>query len=196
MIEGSSIKKGSLQKFVPNDGDCVDIGSSRFNVEDVHRIGVLDLRILNMDRNDENMLIRKTDKDIRLIPIDHSFSFPDHISTFFEWQYWKQSKEPFSQSTLDLIESINILSDAQVLLSLGLIYPSVRLSIASTILLKKCTSRGMNLFSIASLVTGSNSELSKLLTLSQESENADPHLQIISFIEVFSNVVDNFQTNY
>jgi len=192
-FQGSTPKKGSLQKFIPNDGDCVDIGSSKFNVQDVHRIGVLDLRILNMDRNDENMLINKKEKEIRLIPIDHSYSFPDQLSTFFEWQFWKQSKEPFSQDTLAYIESIDLISDSRLLLELGLSFESVRLSIASTILLKKCAKRGSTLFTIASLVSGNNSQLAKLLTLCKTEKQFDSGFsRMITFIDVFSTVVDNF----
>jgi len=53
------LKKGSLQKFIPNDGDCSDLGANSFTVDDVHRIGVFDIRTLNMDRNDENILVQK-----------------------------------------------------------------------------------------------------------------------------------------
>jgi len=194
-FQGTILKKGSLQRFVPNDGDCVDISSSKFNIDDVHRIGILDLRILNMDRNDENMLIQKRNQEMRLIPIDHSYSFPDQISPFFEWQFWKQAKEPFSQNTLDIIESIDVISDARLLLELGLSYDSLRLSVASTILLQQSSKKGLSLFAIASLVSGPNKDFEKLLTQSKSKEQEfeiDPLSQIISFVEVFSTVVDNY----
>lgn len=48
-----------------------------FSVEEVHKIGLLDVRILNCDRNDENILIKKVNDKLVLIPIDHGLSFPD-----------------------------------------------------------------------------------------------------------------------
>lgn len=63
---------------------------------EVHKIAILDIRILNMDRNEENILIekyyillyvyifllrsKKNDETYyRMIPIDHGLSFPDCI---------------------------------------------------------------------------------------------------------------------
>jgi len=48
-----------------------------FEIEEVHKIGILDVRILNADRNDENMLVKKNNGKFELIPIDHGLSLPD-----------------------------------------------------------------------------------------------------------------------
>jgi len=52
----NEIKKeiGSLQKYVSNIGSLTDLSPSLFSVEDVHRIAQLDIRLFNVDRNDEN----------------------------------------------------------------------------------------------------------------------------------------------
>jgi len=117
-------KTGSLQRFVKNEGVSSDMSSSGFSVDAVHRIGVLDLRIFNMDRNGENLLVQKReDGSVSLIPIDHTYSLPPITlldSAFFEWHYWQQAKKPFSQETLNYINSINIENDAHTLRSLGL----------------------------------------------------------------------------
>jgi len=93
---------------------------SLFGTNDVHRIGVLDIRILNCDRNDENILVvKKKDKEgkshYRLIPIDHSLSFPDCIKIQeYEmcWMGWDQSvHKPFSKEILNYIDNINIMED-------------------------------------------------------------------------------------
>lgn len=52
-------KRGSVQKFVENVGDSSSVGSSRFSVCDVHNIGILDIRLYNLDRNEENLLVQK-----------------------------------------------------------------------------------------------------------------------------------------
>ena len=54
-----SRKYGSLQKFVHNTEVAVNFCSDLFSVEEVHKIGILDIRILNCDRNDENVLVIK-----------------------------------------------------------------------------------------------------------------------------------------
>lgn len=44
-------KHGSLQEFVRSDGLIGDYGSKRFADTEIHKIGILDIRILNCDRN-------------------------------------------------------------------------------------------------------------------------------------------------
>ena len=112
-------KYGSLQKFVHNAEVAVNFSSDLFSTEEVHKIAILDLRILNCDRNDENILVIKKknksgQKEYKLIPIDHSLTFPDCIEIYeYEmcWTGWKQSKEPFSQKMLEYINSIDITGD-------------------------------------------------------------------------------------
>jgi hypothetical protein len=66
------IKKGSLQMFVAHDDMAGNYSSSLFSIEyvhiflikkkilrEVHKIALLDLRILNCDRNEENILVKK-----------------------------------------------------------------------------------------------------------------------------------------
>jgi len=50
---------GSVQAFVTNLGSADDFGSSSFGVENVHRIGILDIRLFNMDRHLGNLLVAK-----------------------------------------------------------------------------------------------------------------------------------------
>ena len=39
---------------------CAQIGPSSFSVADVHRIGILDIRLMNMDRHGGNILVRRS----------------------------------------------------------------------------------------------------------------------------------------
>jgi len=52
-------KSGSIQRYKENIGDASSISYTRFPVEEVHRIGLLDIRLFNLDRNYENILIEK-----------------------------------------------------------------------------------------------------------------------------------------
>ena len=38
----------------------IQIGPSSFSVADVHRIGILDIRLMNMDRHGGNILVRRS----------------------------------------------------------------------------------------------------------------------------------------
>lgn len=53
------MKIGSFQEFIENDGTSSDIGYSIFPIHEVHKIGILDIQILNNDRNSENILFKK-----------------------------------------------------------------------------------------------------------------------------------------
>jgi hypothetical protein len=80
-------KTGSLQAFVENDGASWDIGPSRFPVREVHKIGILDMRIFNNDRHDQNvLLVQQSDGYFHLVPIDQGLSLSstlDHAN--FTW---------------------------------------------------------------------------------------------------------------
>jgi len=52
-------KSGSIQRYKDNIGDASTISYTRFPVEEIHRIGILDIRLFNLDRNYENILIQK-----------------------------------------------------------------------------------------------------------------------------------------
>jgi len=94
-ITGLSIRKsGSIQKFVENVGDATTFGSSNFCAEDVHNIGILDLILLNKDRNGENILVQKICDELHLIPIDHAYVLPNTVDDiWFEWMTWRQAKK-------------------------------------------------------------------------------------------------------
>ena len=77
-------KLGSLQEFVRHDDLSSDYAPGRYSVDNVHRIAVLDIRLLNTDRNEANLLVRKEraeDRSIRykLIPIDHGYCLPHNM---------------------------------------------------------------------------------------------------------------------
>lgn len=61
------------------------MGSNQFDIEEVHKIGILDIRIINCDRNEANILVKKLihketkKKFFKLIPIDHGLSLPDNF---------------------------------------------------------------------------------------------------------------------
>jgi len=56
---GQHSKQGVFQKFVKFDDMACDLSSSLFPTEEVHKIGILDLRLNNADRNDGNILVQR-----------------------------------------------------------------------------------------------------------------------------------------
>jgi len=129
------MKYGSLQYFVRSDDVASNLSSDLFSVDEVHKIIILDLRILNLDRNDGNILVKKreskveskkkgksrgTEKSIayQLIPIDHSLSIPDSLEIYSYdicWMEWDQVHSPFSENSLKYIIGLDILKDIKML---------------------------------------------------------------------------------
>ena len=88
----SGPKFGSLQGFCENIGAVENYSSDKFSKDEVHKIAILDLRLLNLDRNDQNILVqkvfRKVDRNgvmkkvpvFSLVPIDHGLCIPDNLA--------------------------------------------------------------------------------------------------------------------
>ncbi len=118
------MKFGSLQAYVDSDGPIENFSSDLFHKDEVHKIAILDLRILNLDRNECNILVRnridrKTRRKIRtLFPIDHGLCFPDNLaicSYDIAWLSWRQAEKPFSKRIMEFIENIDIMEDIKLL---------------------------------------------------------------------------------
>jgi len=149
----SVTKAGSIQKFVWHHGDATMFGSSNFCTEDVHNIGIFDLRFLNKDRNGENILVQKQGQNHGLVPIDHAYILPNTADDiWFEWMTWRQAKQPFSKEALNYIASINLENDVTLLKSLGIEEDSIKLMRLSTHLLQTGAQSGLTLHDIASVV--------------------------------------------
>lgn len=147
-------KFGSIQEYIPHAESAADLGPALFNVDDIHRIGVLDIRIVNCDRHSGNMLFCKTKK--KLIPIDHGLCFPSAFTSLgnasFDWLLYPSAKEPFSPEVLREIEAIDINRDVCILRSLGIGLGSVWTIWMSTKLLQICAREGKTLYEIGSMV--------------------------------------------
>jgi phosphatidylinositol 4-kinase type 2 len=90
-------KPGSFQEFVKCECTIDDISPSKIAVAEVHKIAILDLRIMNADRNAANLLVRRRrDNTLELVPIDHGFclrSVCDVSWMDWCWLDWPQLKE-------------------------------------------------------------------------------------------------------
>lgn len=162
---GKGPQLGSAQLYVEDSEDAEDFGFGAFSVEDVHRIGVLDARILNCDRHSGNLMRNKNTG--KLIPIDHGTAFPELDSLgkcSFEWLRYPQAKMPFDKALLTAIREIDPEQDAQKLALAGLSEGAQLGAWMSTTLLKLGAAQGKSLFEIGSLIQRARdrSELSQL----------------------------------
>lgn len=168
-------KIASFQQFIPHDCDASDHGTSSFPVSTVHRIGILDIRILNTDRHAGNLLVRKLDNgggrfnQVDLVPIDHGLSLPESLEDpYFEWIHWPQASIPFSEDELKYIANLDPFYDTEMLrVELPMIHEAcLRVLIVCTIFLKEAASFGLCLAEVGEMMSrefrGNAEEPSKL----------------------------------
>eukprot|EP01117_Protostelium_nocturnum_P017953 TRINITY_DN739_c0_g1_i1.p1 TRINITY_DN739_c0_g1~~TRINITY_DN739_c0_g1_i1.p1 ORF type:complete len:403 (+),score=169.37 TRINITY_DN739_c0_g1_i1:948-2156(+) len=156
----SRVKTGSLQTFVSNDGAAWDIGSSAFPVDEVHKIAILDLILFNTDRHEGNILFKKEADSYSLIPIDHGFSLPDNLGgAWFDWMNYSQAKKPFSESSLEFINSFDLERNISLLSThLAVRKECLRVMQISVTLLKRAAAAGLNAFQIGKFASRRNLE--------------------------------------
>ena len=147
-------KVGSFQEFVKAECTMDDLSPSKISVDEVHKIAVLDIRLMNADRNSANLLCRRRrDDSIELVPIDHGFSLRSVADTSWMdwcWLDWPQLKEPMSQATKDYINKLDIDHDARILEErLNVCREALDYFRASTSILKAGTQAGLSLYEIA-----------------------------------------------
>lgn len=185
-------KLASLQRFIGHGFDAGELGPSFFSVDSVHQIGILDIRLLNLDRHAGNMLVMKHDHKsyasgvalADLVPIDHGFSLPEWLDDpYFEWLHWPQASVPFSESELEYISKLDPFKDAEILRTEvpSLRESSVRVLIICTIFLKQATAAGLCLAQIGQMMTRgfcgdeeTTSELEKICL--QVKTSSTPHV--------------------
>lgn len=107
----SIIKYGSLQELISFDGECSDYSYTKFKTDNVHQIALLDIRILNCDRNEGNILVKERSKgEYELVPIDHGLSMPDSLLICdYEicWTMWPQIQKPLSEKSKNFVLSLD-----------------------------------------------------------------------------------------
>ncbi|KAI4366723.1 hypothetical protein MLD38_022564 [Melastoma candidum] len=154
-------KIASLQQYIPHDFDASDHGTSSFPVSAVHRIGMLDVRILNTDRHAGNLLVTKIDNlgclpDVELIPIDHDLCLPECLEDpYFEWIHWTQASIPFSEEEMEYIAHLDPVWDCKMLRMELLVIREACLRVLAvcTIFLKEAAAFGLHLAEIGEMMS-------------------------------------------
>ncbi|KAK1293318.1 putative phosphatidylinositol 4-kinase type 2-beta [Acorus calamus] len=186
-------KIASFQQFIPHDFDASDHGTSSFPVSAVHRIGILDIRILNTDRHGGNLLVRKLDKvgrfgQVELIPIDHGLCLPESLEDpYFEWIHWPQASIPFSEDELEYIANLDPVRDADMLrMELPMIRDAcLRVLVLCTVFLKEAAAFGLCLAEIGEMMSrefkGAEEEPSELEVVCIEARRLVAEREAMSF---------------
>jgi len=171
----SGLKIGSLQCY-GNANFCkniCDYSSSVYSAEEIHKMGLLDILILNTDRNEENVLVHqsKTDKkDHEFIFIDHGLCFSRRLDITIDswaWLFWKQANIPFSQEIKHCIFNLN--GEMFVNAMEALLMPNSTVFYFQVILclVKHCVRADMTLRQIANIIVSNDgfvlSSLEKML---------------------------------
>jgi len=188
-------KQGSLQKFEHHDFESWDLGPSKYDKQQVHKIALLDLRLFNVDRHGGNILVRQLPNFKNyLIPIDHGFSLPDVLDgtdLWFEWINWPQAKMQFERATKIYVANLDVGRDADVLRGLGIRKECVRSMVIATMVLKKGVVCGMNLYQIAQMylrtITKKQKSCPSLVEMIAEKV---PGIEAQDFLEILIRVVD------
>ena len=149
-------KTGSLQEYVENNGTVDDYSTSNFSTQETQKICVLDIRILNMDRNEGNILVVKEGSQFKLVPIDHGLSISDNfeISDYdLCWMSWPQAKEPITPKCLEYIEAMDPLENIKFLQEAMQFRDKCLRNIRiSSLLLKKGAKAGLSLYNIGTML--------------------------------------------
>jgi len=151
-------KVGSFQEYVSGECCMDDLSPSKITIDEVHKIAVLDIRIMNADRNTANLICRRDPENpdfFELIPIDHGYCLRSVADVcWFDWCWldWPQLKQPVSQKTRDYILNLNV-EEEVAMLKERLNIPERALDYfrASSKLLQAGIRSGMTLYDVAIL---------------------------------------------
>lgn len=92
-----AMKPGSFQEFIRSECTMDDISPTKIPVSEVHKIAILDIRIMNADRNAANLLVRRRrDNSLELVPIDHGYCLRSVCNvSWMDWCWldWPQLKQ-------------------------------------------------------------------------------------------------------
>lgn len=90
-------KAGSFQEYVRCECTMDDLSPTKISADEVHKIAILDIRLMNADRNSANLLVRRRrDNSLQLVPIDHGYclrSVCDVSWMDWCWLDWPHLKE-------------------------------------------------------------------------------------------------------
>ncbi len=136
---------------------------------EIQKIAILDMRILNHDRNEENILVAKD----RLIPIDHGPVFCDTLREKFNWCWMDtaQARQKCCPEIKKQLKSIDFYHDAALLRKeLGMRRKALFCMMTATLFLQIASERDLTPFEMGQFVgaDGFSPSINPLHVLSQQ----------------------------
>mmetsp|Transcript_18045 Transcript_18045/g.37562 ORF Transcript_18045/g.37562 Transcript_18045/m.37562 type:complete len:851 (+) Transcript_18045:320-2872(+) len=153
------MKLGSFQAFVQSDCTMDDISPSVIPTYEVQKIALLDIRIMNADRNAANLLARRRrtsdGTSWTLVPIDHGYCLRNKADVAWCdwcWLEWPQIKKPLSKKLKQYVLNLDIEKDVSILKDrLNIDDATCDVFRAANALLVKGVRAGMSLYEIANM---------------------------------------------
>lgn len=112
----------------------------------------------------------------------------------FDWLYWPQARQPFSQETIDYIKSLDAEQDIAILKFYGLdLSPEcARIFRISTMLLKKGAERGLSPYAIGNIMCRETlNKKSMIEEIVQDAKDSMlPGMSEAAFLETVSEIMD------
>lgn len=108
-------RRGSFQLFVGGGYVMGHLPFQEYETvpdEQVRKIAILDIRLLNSDRHEYNLIYENE----TLIPIDHSEILTTNSLVGFLWTEWPQAHTLFSEGERAYIEHLNPMEDYRLLI--------------------------------------------------------------------------------
>lgn len=181
-------KVGSCQEFFNSECSMDDLSPSKLSIEEVHKIAILDIRIMNADRNTANLLCRRNPENpdtFELIPIDHGYCLRTVADVcWFDWCWldWPQLKEPLSDRMKEYVLALDVEKDAKMLRErLDIPKGALDYFCASTKILIQGVKAGLTLYEIAILCCRNDdagerpSKLETILSMSSDIAKSAVH---------------------
>jgi hypothetical protein len=154
---------GSFQKWIDNSHQAFDdyqilprfLSAAKGHLipkEEIHKIAIFDIRMLNCDRHLKNFLV---DKEWNIHPIDHGYILPGNAASIrFDWINFSQAKEPFSEETLRYITRLNPAADIALIKKKipDISESALKMVEISTLLLQIAAIKGLTAYQIADLM--------------------------------------------
>lgn len=165
------------------------LGIPHLAPDEIHKMAIIDIRLLNCDRHLANFLVDKDTK--KVYPIDHGLVLPGKAHRLrFDWKFLIHSRIPFTKETLDYIKMLNPARDERILRKCGITSVDVieRMKL-STLLLQIAAERGLTLYEIADLMlkkdASNNQYFEKVICKKVIREGKDPELVINQAIDEY-----------
>ena len=154
-LTNNNARVGSIQKIISNARNISEISIRKISAYEIQKIALFDLRILNADRNEGNLLFKKENGKIKLIPIDHGMSMGNKLQIRKSELIWTSYPQIHLPLDPRLVKYVNELKPKDTIQRLykKLDLPSETLDLIriSEIFIKMCVSRKMNIYEMSQL---------------------------------------------